>query len=359
MELNRDKLLKIAMQVRPALSSQPYIPALSHIRFSGGDATAYNDVSAITVDAGCDLEVCVPGELLIRALQSLNAEKVLVTQKNGSLLLSAGRAKLKLPVLEVADFPFKVPQGDEDQDPIRLSAEIMEGIQRCLFSVGTDTTQPAQLGVTLDQQNGKAVLYSTDNVTISSYATNSKIKLPGDVPIILPTFFCEQMLSLWKAISPEKGVELWQLDGALSAVIGPNAELITKTLVDVEPMDFQKVMDKFLGDGAITKSLKDIPTSFDSAMGRALLVLGGEMDKATHITSTDGESLLLSSTAPTGTSDDELEFVCRKGTDFYVDPSMVSRGLKGCDRMALLPKVLVLSALDGAFLHLIAHCSKV
>ena len=97
MELNRDKLLKIAMQVRPALSSQPYIPALSHIRFSGGDATAYNDVSAITVEAGCDLEVCVPGELLIRALQSLNAEKVLVKQGQGSLVLSAGRAKLKLP----------------------------------------------------------------------------------------------------------------------------------------------------------------------------------------------------------------------------------------------------------------------
>jgi hypothetical protein len=40
--------LRLAKLVQPALSTQDYIPALKHIKFEGGYATAYNDVSAIT-----------------------------------------------------------------------------------------------------------------------------------------------------------------------------------------------------------------------------------------------------------------------------------------------------------------------
>lgn len=358
----RAALLKIANLIRPALATQDYIPALTHIKFDGQFATAYNDISAIVVQAEVDIKRCVPGDLLIRALGSFGGETVALAydDKNSSLLLSSGRSKLKLPTMPTADFPFEVPS---DQAPeITMTKDMIKGIEQCLLSVGNDPTHPAQMGVTLEVDGeGRAVMFSTDNFTISRYQTSTKIVLSGDTPVIMPTFFCVQLIAIAKAF-PECEVVLVMLPGALLADFLPagkstTASLFTKTIVDLEPLDFHKIVKKHCDPVKVVKDLITIPDALDAAFERALLVLTNELDKSTEVI-VSPEGIDLHSTSAMGDSDDEIDAKIGTSMKFLVDPTLVVRGTKQASKIGFYPRVMVLANESASFLHLIAHCAS-
>lgn len=356
--LNRLDLLNIALLVRPALSTQNYIPALQHINFDGKYATAYNDISAISVRLEMEVERCIPGELLIRALQSFNAEAIMFQQKDAEVIVSSGRSKLKLPTLANKDFPLEWPE--EGGKEIALHPAVIKGVERCLMNVGNDPTHPECMGVTLDSVDGCARLFSTDNFSISSYETDKKLKLPGDAPVILPAFFCHQLVALAKAY-PDEDIGLLVYGGALVAEFGNKAKLLTKTLVDREPLDFPGLIKKHLKVDNLKKELVAIPSAFDAALQRALLVLGGEQDKVTTV-EIGKDSFSMHSSSGMGDADDKLPF---DGTidfgapeEIHLDPALVARASKVCGLMGFLPKALVLADSEAQFVHLVAYCSK-
>jgi DNA polymerase III sliding clamp (beta) subunit (PCNA family) len=359
---NRDALSKIAALVRPALATQAYIPALTHIRFDNGMATAYNDISAISVKAHIDVEVCLPGELLIKTLGSFSADSISIQEsaKDKAVVLSSGRSKLKLPTLPVDAFPFTLPDLKK-ADEIPLDASILKGIDRCLLSVGNDPTHPAQMGVTLDADSkGNAVLFSTDNFTISRYQTKTEVSLPGDSPVILPTFFCQQLVAMSKAF-PEEEVILFLVPGALVVEFGRSAKLFNKTLVDLEPLDFPRIFDKHCQVVGLKDRLAVIPDSWDASFSRALLVLSGEADKVAKVVVTDG-TVKLNASSSMGESDESMsydgEFLDAPQEPFYLDPGLVARASKACGMLAFNTKALALADTEGQFVHLIAYCSK-
>jgi DNA polymerase III sliding clamp (beta) subunit (PCNA family) len=210
------------------------------------------------------------------------------------------------------------------------------------------------MGVTLDAEEGKAVLYSTDNFTISRFETGDKLKLPGDAPVILPTFFCNQLLALARAF-PKDDIDLVLIPGVLLAEFGKAATLMTKTLVDLEPLDFGRIIEKHCKLQAVAKNEGEIPAAFDAAISRASLVLSAEVDKAMRIKSLDSKSIHLHAESQQGVSDDEMQFAGSEADSFLVDPLLVARGLKGCTHMCIsFPTVMVLR--DESFTHVIAHC---
>ena len=362
--VSREYLVKAANLVRPAVSNQSYIPALTHINFEQGWATAFNDVSAIAVKSPLpDLNCCLPGELLIKALGSFNAAEVMIQEnfKAASVVVSSGRSRLTLPTLSNEDFPFEWPSGNATR--IQITDAILLGIQRCLISVGSDPTHPAQMGVTIESDDsGQAVLYSTDNFTISRYGAatkDGKIKLPADSPVILPTFFCEQLVALAKVFA-DAPVTLCLLPGGLLATFGDEAQLFTKAVMDTEPMDFAKMVNRYFKVGEVRRQHQELPEGFEASLGRALLVLSGTADKTTMFT-IEGSSITLQSTSDLGDSNDTLNF---KDGDhcpekpFLVDPSLVLRATKVCSKMTCLPKVLLMSNEDASFIHMISHCGS-
>ncbi len=354
---NRQALVKASAAVRPALATQDFIPALTHILFADGYATAYNDIAAISVRCQVEVERLLPGELLIKGLGSFSADQIVFQEgKNGALVLSSGRAKMTIPTLDPKVFPLSWPAEDDGHE-IELGHAILKGIERCLISVGNDPTHPAQMGVTLDIDDAKmAVLFSTDNFTISRYQTKNKIKLPGDTPVILPRFFCEQLVSLAKTYSEEE-ITLVLHDGALLVEFGKMAKLFTRTPVDLEPLDFPSNISKVCKLESLKSKLEKIPDSFDAAFGRALLVLSAEVDKATKI-SPSGSGFKLSSSSSMGDSDDSMDFDGDLPDDpFHVDPSMIARASKACALIGFLPRAVVMSDADINFIHLVAHCA--
>lgn len=360
--VSRETLTKAAALVRPALATQAYIPALTHIKFDAGRAVAYNDVSGISVRVAAGINRCLPGELFIRALGSFGAESIMFQEAaDGAVVISSGRSKVKLPSIDPSKFPFELPDNSTVDGTIEMDHSILKGIHRCLLSVGSDPTHPAQMGVTLDTDaKGCAVLYSTDNFTISRFQTKSKIRLPGDAPVILPTFFCEQLTGLAAAF-PEEPINLWLGAGYVLAEFGKSAELFTKTVLDLEPLDFPRIVEKHCKLDTVLKQSAAIPDNFDAALARALLVLGGEVDKITKVTVLDG-SLKMHSTSAMGDADDSMAFsnedIDIPGEPFYVDPALVARAAKVSALVAFLPRVVVMSGEDGQFIHLVAHCNK-
>lgn len=367
--INRDALIRLVNLVKPALSTQDYIPALKHILFADGFASTYNDNLAIQVAVPDDLNLglCLPGDMLGRALGSFNAETVLVqpNEKDGSLVLASGRGKIKVKTLPAKDFPLEMPKGKAKV--LELTDEILGAIRRCLISVGNNPSQPASMGVTLDVIDGKATLYSTDNATISQCKTKSKISLPGDAPVILPTFFCEQLVALAKAY-PKAEVDLQLHMGAVIAefIQGDGevqARLFSKTLADLVPFDFPRVIAKHCEINKAWSGLAEIPASFDAAFDRALLVLGAEVDKATKITAGD-DSLRLVSLSDAGEASDSVPFpfgsvvgVAPPDAPFFVDPVLIARASKACSHVGFFNRVVVFGDAGGSFLHLVAHCS--
>lgn len=350
---SREALLRVANLVRPALAAQPYIPILNNIYFDGASAMAYNDIAAITVRCNVDLDCCLPGELLIKALNSLAASEVIATTDKSTVLLSAGRSKIKLPSLPSADFPFDPKFGGNASVSLAVTDPILRGIGMCLNGVSNDPTHPAQMGVTLEAaDDGCAVLYSTDNITLSRYQTNEKVSLPGNVPVILPTFFCRQLLALGAAF-PTDVIDLMLLNGAILVKFGDQAELFTKLISDLEPLDIGRMISRHVG--SIKGNLEDIPDGFDAALDRALMVLANETDKATKV-SAEGGRMHLHSSSELGEATDSLAYKL-DAPEFLVDPALLSRGAKLSDKIALLDKVVIMGGDKSRFTHLIAHCS--
>jgi DNA polymerase III sliding clamp (beta) subunit (PCNA family) len=364
--INRETLLKLVNLLKPAVATQDYIPALKHIKFGGGFASSYNDIAAIQIalpTKDLDLDLCLPGETLSKSLNSFNAEKVMLQAgADASLVIVSGRSKIKIPILPAKDFPLAIPEAKQKVPVLNITEDILAGIQRCLLSVGNDPTHPATMGVTLDAEAGKAVLFSTDNTTISRYATKSKVELPGDAPVILPAFFCEQLVSLSKAF-PKVEVEVELHAGALVAYFFDEGDaevavLFQKTLVDLEPLDFPAIMSKHIKSKKVSDLIDPIPDAFDAAFTRALLILSNEVDKATKITCTS-EAIKLLSTSSVGEASDSITFDAGDSPSepFHIDPTLVTRACKVCTHLGFFNRVLVMGNKDASFLHLIAHCS--
>jgi DNA polymerase III sliding clamp (beta) subunit (PCNA family) len=356
--ISRATLSKIASLVRPALATQTFIPAYNHIAFTGRRAMAHNDIAAIDVKADLPIRGCLPGELLIKTLASFNGDSVMLQEsaKDQSVLVVSGRSKIKLPTMPLNDFPFEMPEFNKAAE-IELSKEMVSGIERCLVSAGSDPNHPSSMGVTLDHEDGYATLFATDNFTISLYQTDTKVELPGDAPVILPTFFCNQLISLAKAFPSEQPVLFLLADGLL-VEFSNDATLFTKTLVDLTPVDFPKLVRGLVALDGLQKKLTGIPDAFESAFQRALLVQSAELDKTTRV-SFDGNQLSLSSSSQMGDADDSFKFD-HDGRDceFLIDPNLVIRGSKTCTSIFLAPKVLVLADPKATFVHIIAHCAE-
>ena len=352
-QINRADLLKKLTMAKPAVSTQTYIPILSHFMFSGDAVTAYNDINAITVLCDTGMHGCLPADLLIKTLNSMTAESVSLVQTDNHVLVSAGRSKIKLPMLPVADFPFSFERiSKKTIGTFSMNNIMLKGMQKCLIGVGSDTSHPAQMGVTLDPMYSKtqAAFYSTDNVTLSRFTFDTDMEIPGDMNVIMPTFFCNQLLSLANG-SEAVGIEIYT--GSLLATFADGAMLFTKTIPDLEAMDFPSVIGRYLStDGCKTF---DIPDVFEQAIERALLIQAAESFKNTTATVAN-RKLLLESVSKFGEARDEMSY---NGEDvkFRIDPSRVKRISQAVSKMALLPNVMLFTSDDESYIHLVAHCS--
>jgi hypothetical protein len=361
LKADREGLLRAATLVRPALATAAHIPALTHIAFDGEWATGYDDKMALSVRCDADLDCLVPGVLFTQALNSFGSKDVVVRRnEDQTITLQSGRSRVTLATLPLRDFPLTWPRDPEFS--FEVESDMMKGIERCLISVNTDANQPAQMGITLDRtEDGYAVFFSTDNASVSRAQCGSRIQLPGDVPIILPRQFCEQLLALNKAY-PGHMCNMDVGDGWVDVVFyldpdkGHDARLFSRMLVDLDPIEFPKLIQRHCGDvTALKKRTTTIPDGLDAALSRALLVLGNEGRKRCMAHVKD-EVLDLHAHSDYGDSDDHIKLDHDNVGPVPLDAFAVSRGLKQATRIGINDTVTILvHGDDSTFVHMVAH----
>lgn len=353
--IQRDLFLRSLGLVKPALSGQSYVPVLSHVCFRPDSFYAYNDLMAITVKLATGLHCAIPGDLLSKLVSSMSSESIMVTLMDGQAMVSGGRSRVKLPILEPSHFIFTAPDGGTRLGAVMVDDDFLTGMERCLISVGNDPARPAAMGVTLVWLKEGVSLFSTDNYSISRYTADAtKYEFASDTPVILPSAFCEQLVAMSKVFRDEEiTVEIFS--DYIMAFFGSRASIFSKFVLDTEPMDFDRLITKYLGDGTLVGI--PIPDTLEPAFARAMLVL--DTEKVTKV-SIDEKRLMLATSTQSGDVRDQVNLVSGvpEYVEFCVNPALVSRACSVSSEMIPKPDVLVTRGHDGKFLHMIAHVAS-
>lgn len=371
--INRKLLLDMLNLIKPAVSTQDFIPILSYFKIEQGRIMAFNDIHAIIIDCkendiGLDAEIncCVPAELLIKTLSTMSSDQISFTMsdKDGKLIVANGdgkkASKVKIPFLPADSFPFSFEKYVEKpavsmENEVQLDRETIEGMQQCLIAVGKNAAHPEHMGVTLDPHfsDDEAALYSTDNVSISRFTFASSAKMRAvEKPLVLPAEFCKQISVMLKSKSIKYN------DGTVWIEIYPNyflamvglVTLFSRRIDDAKITKFSETVSRYWKEGS---QLFDIPADFSDAIERAAMLAGHE---GTFMKIMDGE-LSMETHSERGDANETMNYT-GKSSEFWINPSLVKRMLPLAKRTALMHNVLVLVNSDATFLHLIGHLQR-
>ncbi len=101
--------LKITLdQAKNFLATQDFIAVLQHFAFDNDTVTAYNDITACKLSLTTGLQCTIPGNLLIRLLNTLKDEEVEIekAKTDSHVNVVCGHNKTKLPMLPLEEFVF-------------------------------------------------------------------------------------------------------------------------------------------------------------------------------------------------------------------------------------------------------------
>ena len=245
-------LLGVLDIVSPALASSEMVPQLNCFWFTSKYVMAYNDLIAIRVPCKTDFSGAVHGKALLGAVRPFDAKEVELTAADDVLTIKMGAYKTQLDLRPPEDFVFKMPDLPANTPAIKNPKAFFDGLANCIRSIGSNSYDSDQLGITVIP-NGKGVeLFATNGVTLSKAVVKSSVDCPRR--IILPEAFCREALKYKDA------------DQVLFAVgedyalmwVGSRTLIFGKLLKTDKPYDFPGVIAHHLPKKALDKSA-DIP----------------------------------------------------------------------------------------------------
>jgi len=363
--MNKQDLIEKLNHTKPFLMSQDFIPILTHFCFDEKHVSAYNDVAGISISMESELNCAVPGQLLLKMLGTIGAETVRVEMPTeGTIKLISGKTNVKLPALSADEFVFELPD-ISDVPTVRIPKEFLIGLSKCLVSVGQDPSHPEQTGVAWAIEKGKLSIYSTNNRSISKYCLEQEgigfLEDQEELKVIIPAFFCEEVVALADVYAVNDDfIDLYVQDitkGSkfVVAILGAHGSCkIFTRLINGEFMDFEGVIERML-DGADSDSFVDAPEDLAPTLERASLLLSITDNNTSEINVKEDKVTILSESS-FGRALDVVEFPKPLGDfRFDVDPVLVQNGFKVANKIALLPKLIVLTTDSKNFTHLISH----
>lgn len=334
--MKRERLIGLMSTVEPALSASAFVPVLSHFWFTGKRLMAYNDHIAISVKCETDFVGAVP-KTLLALLATSKAEEVEMNVSGKSLNIKAVSSKFKLAIMGEEDFIFKMPKM-RSTEPVGVDAgRFFQALESCMFSVGNDTSHADHLGVTLIEERGKLLMFSTDRATIS----HGELKLEGTLGIkrvILPSDFCRQMLRIVKGAST---IKLEITDEYVLCRHG-SVTIYGKLVEPDHPLNFKGVLEQELTfDKA---AMADIPEKLQAVLERACIVTDSAIDKSrTEITVSVGGRAHFYSKSERGEVNDTI-LVDKKHPEVKVrvDPHRMKDGYGRFDKMYITNNAVVM-----------------
>ena len=350
--MNRQELQEALNLCKSSLSTQEFIPVLTHFCFTGESVYAYNDFQCIEVDFPSDLNCAIPGQFLTKLLDSYTSEDITMTMDDNVVVVKSGRSTVKIPVLDSDQFIYSLPDGAGDLATLKIDSRFLSGMSKCLLSVGDNAVRPEEMGITLDAGDTD-YLFSTDNNTISRYDVKFNIT-QGELKdkVILPTAFCEDLLRITDQLGDEEVNLVIGKDYVFADINDSEVTIFTKLIDDLKIMDYRSLLKQLVKPEDMTK-FQTVPEDLVLALDRSQLILSKEEDRMTKF-ELSGTNCSINSHSVYGDSDDEIE-LAKENVDctFWVDPKYLSRAAKVCTKILFKEEVLLFQ--EGNFLHLVSH----
>ena len=326
--MERVELLEKLQMARPCLSAQDIVPILAHFCFTEEEVIAFNGTQAIIVDHETDLDCGLPGELLIKLLNSYSAGKIAVDQKGNDIAIKAGKSNAKLASLSNEDFLFEMPDLDDAME-FSLDDDFLAGLSKTLLSVSKNNLQRSQFGITLASSKKGTAMYSTDNSRVSRYNLESSMGKKA-FKVLLPEVFCQLLIDLSKSTGDSEP-DLYLGDDFIYAAF-EGVYLYSKLLVDVEFLDFESVIEGlWCGD---MDDMEEIPDALTTAIERTALLTSKETDQVVHLDVEDG-TLKISGNSGYGEVKEDLAMEDIEDISCRMDANLLLAALQSVDEMVL------------------------
>lgn len=355
------ELKRVLQTIRPALSSDEVIPALSCFCFDEDCVYAYNNWMCIAVPLDTGLQFGTMGESLYRLVNSLSSKEVdLYLNDDEQLVVQGGRSSYKASVIDPDRFvldtkSLKVAKKGAIRIPITES--FLEGLEKCLMSVGGDiVAMPQYAGLQVKASKGKVSICSTDSVSLSKYTCIVRGASNFDT-VLLPQEFCSQLLALKAWL---KKAELVVSNTVVGVAVpdvfdGERYLMFSKLLYKGDLPDFDATIKNHTGGEEVWIK---IPPSLVNALDRASVVLGSSSDKITKISSPGkGGKLVLTTSNPSGETVDTVVVKAAKLPKF-VKPTRTAITLRACkatEELCFGDKAIFYSSAGGNFFHMVAY----
>lgn len=353
-KVDRKELISLVNMVRPAISGQDFIPVLACVCFDSGEVYASNDVMRIATEDTVDFpyDGAVPGERLLKVLNSFSTKHVALQLEKGTITIGTGKSSVNLPFYGEDAFINDPVEGDALLTHV-IDKRMIEGIKLCLISIGQDAMHPEHMGIQLSDIDGALYMHSTDNVTASQFMV-SKDFFEDDsfIPAVMPEMFCRQIVALFPLM--DAPILRITLDGVRVTDSASGAYLHSKYLHTGKGTDFSDVFGGYKRE--IRGAFYDIKGSgIKEALGRAMVVVSNS-GKGTHAVLSKGV-LSLETSTDAGTASDELRLPVRKNGKVDVEvkfcTELALRAVSATEQISFCNGVLIFKS-GNDFTHLVA-----
>lgn len=329
---------------KTSLVGVDFIPILSHFCFTGDTVYAYDDVSAVIVSFETGIKGAVKGDTLLGILGTCG-EEVELSQKGLTLTVKTDTGNIDLPMLSEKDFLFKFPEDESDWET-PLDDTLKEALSLCSVTVGRDPRRPEFIGITFmhDTSSG-AVLYSTDNISLSRYTVGKPKNI--SVRVVLPKPAVQQALDLAKLTKETPLLGMSATTAIFSFNTTPPIFVIAR-LMEYKGTDFESIIDQH------TSGYHgfEVPVDLERIIDRACVVLNKSAEKNTTLV-VDGNMLSINTETALGKAGSNLEISAKvPKAQVVVNAEILRRVLSLTKEMSITDRSICLRS--DPFVHVIA-----
>ena len=333
---------------KTSLVGVDFIPILSHFCFAGDTVYAYDDVSAVIVSLETGIHGAVKGSTLLGILQTCGEEVELV-QKALTLTIKTDTGETDLPMLSEKEFLFKFPEDASDWE-IALDDTLKEAFSRCIVTVGRDPRRPEFIGVTFMHGKGQgALLYSTDNISLSRYTVGEPKNI--NVRVVIPRPAVQQALDLSKLTTEPPLLGMSDTNVIFSFNTTPPIFVIAR-LMEFKGTDFEAVINQH-SDGYVGF---EVPADLERVIERSCVVLSKAAEKNTLLAVND-KTLSINTETELGRAGTNLAISAKvPKAQVVVNAEILRRVLSLTKEMGVTDRSICLRS--ESFVHVISGIKK-
>lgn len=261
MKTETKPLLEILNQLKKAVSSKDIFEQGKAFYFTGNHIMTYNDQIGIFYPFESDISFMVPAEEFLKILSKARTKAVELSVNEGTLTIKANTLEAQLKCIEYSEITDNMASSLENIKWKKLPKDFMQGVSLTMFSTSTDMSKPHLTCLHIDED----VISSSDNLRISQYTMESKIKdsflLPAKSASELSTF---------------KEIHKYSLDDSWVYFLSKEGFIFCSRILNVKYPDVSSFFE-------VEGDIVNFPKAVREVISSAEILASGEYDFDKHI----------------------------------------------------------------------------